>query len=1087
MSPSEQQIKAAIDFIRSSLRLIAEGKVEDVIRHNFTSYLRHIFPDTPSWLERHIEGGEAAVKFAKGGKTRTGFVDNLVDLTAIEYESDLTNQAKFETGYGQVKDYCASLLNKGYDPELVIGVLSDTVRWRAYRIQSVTPPASGKLGRDHIDMEEIERIDLSSADEVAAKSLIEFLNRHLGRLGSRPLNAASIAKDLGFESKFCAEHIDTLQDVVAGASKARPEYAELIATLWGRFVSYLRDRVATAAFDREAYADEFYILTLAKLVIANVIERKALLSNDEELRSLLQGEFFRNRGLVNLVEYDYFGWLNEGAFLEGLLPVARALQDDLRAYDFSSIPSEDIFGRMMAQLAKRSQRLLLGQEWTPNWLARLIVNNVLSHLPEGEPPQLVDMSCGSGAMIVEAVKIMKERVEATMGGEPQERKLQLLTQTITGFDIDPLAVMLSKVGWVIAARDLLEPFGAFPITIPIYHADSLFVLTPLSKNVEDEHGQAFYTLRIADVEIQLPRFLISTEFQTAFDAILDFGYSVAMSAGATVLTLDESLLDGETNSALSRSSVEADDEQREAAKTFLRELTLTVNRLSREGRNGIWVFILRNSYRPGLVAGQFNGLVSNPPWLALSKIADNPYRAVLKKKAGQFGITPPGPSFLHIEMATIFLLHAVERYLKEGAVVGCITPDSVLNGYHHNPFRTAAYRTARMPVRFALDEIWRVGEHTFKNKAVVLFGRKNEQEPGQPNPIPGTLAEETGVTPLTFYRNVQGRRTAWSEQDLGADAAGFFIPASFRQGADIMPRTLFLHELSPAPAVGGRAQWRVGPIDVSSSPLAFAIKDAKKYETFRLTPCVLPDDLFFDVLTSNLLTPFEISRPLKVLLPIRKGARRIWEPLNQATIAAKGGAVVSSFRRICSAIGPTANLETIWDLINMRGKLAQQVIEPGGYLVFTGTSGSNVCAAFAATDSFDVDKLIVDQTLNWARVETEDEAIYLTGLFNSEAINQVIQDFQPEGAFGKRHVHSLPFGVTPPFDEIQSTHQEIVAQTKRLMAEYEEAKARDPELRAMLDPNRSTLARRRSVITAKLKQFPSYESYAVACRTLYGV
>jgi hypothetical protein len=1086
MNPNEQQMKAAIKFIQASLRLIAEGKNEDVIRQNFTSYLRPIFPDIPSWLERHIKGGEAAVKFAKGGKTRTGFVDNLVDLTAIEYESNLNNQAKFDTGYGQVKDYCSSLLNQGFDPELIIGVLSDTVRWRAYRIESVTQPTTGKFGRDNIELAEIEKIDLSSGDEVAAKTLIDFLNRNLGRLGSRPLSAESIAKDLGFESKFCAQHIVALRAIVAAATEARPAYAELIATLWGRFVNYVGDRRTAAAFDQGTYADELYILTLAKLAIANVIERKALLSDDAELRTILQGEFFRSRGLVNLVEYDYFGWLNEGISLESLLPVARALQDDLRAYDFSSILSEDIFGQLMAQLARRSQRLLLGQEWTPNWLARLIVNHVLWKLPEGESPQLVDMCCGSGAMIVEAVKITRDRVEATVAGESQETKIQLLTQAITGFDIDPLAVMLSKVSWVLAARDLLEPFGDHIVTIPVYHADSLFAITPLSDVVEDEHGQEFYRLRIADAEVQLPRFLISPEFQPAFDSMLDFGYEVAISAGAAALELDDTLLDGAIDGALGKVAIEVEEGQREATKVFLRDLTLTVNRLTREGRNGIWVFILRNSYRPGLVAGQFNGLVSNPPWLALSKIADNPYQSVLRRKAEQFGIRPPGPSFLHIEMATIFLLHATDRYLKDGAAVGCITPDSVLNGYHHSPFRTAEYVNANVPVSFALDEIWRVQENTFKNKAIVLFGRKDEQPAEETNLIPGAYAQETSVTALTFYRNVQGRRTAWSEQNLDTDAAGFFDPANFRQGVDVMPRTLFLHDLTPAAPVGGRPQWRVNPIDLGSSPVAFAIKDAKKCVDFRLRPCVLPDDIFFDVLTSNLLTSFEIVRPLKALLPIRKDARRIWEPLNSASIAAKGAAVVSAFRQMYEGLGETC-LEAIWELIDTRSKLTQQVIERGGYLIFTGTSGGIVCSAFSETDSFDLDKLIVDQTLNWARVESEDEAVYLTGLFNSEAINEVIQDFQPEGAFGKRHIHSLPFGITPPYDETQAAHQLVVEQTKRLLAEYEVSKTNDPELRAMLDPNRSTLARRRKVIKNKLKMLPSYGDYANACRVLYGV
>ena len=49
----------------------------------------------------------------------------------------------------------------------------------------------------------------------------------------------------------------------------------------------------------------------------------------------------------------------------GLLPVAREIQRDLYAYDFGLPVGEDLFGRLMTQVASRSRRKLLGQEWTP--------------------------------------------------------------------------------------------------------------------------------------------------------------------------------------------------------------------------------------------------------------------------------------------------------------------------------------------------------------------------------------------------------------------------------------------------------------------------------------------------------------------------------------------------------------------------------------------------------------------------------------------------------------------------------------------------------------------------------------------------
>lgn len=40
-----------------------------------------------------------------------------------------------------------------------------------------------------------------------------------------------------------------------------------------------------------------------------------------------------------------------------------------------------------------------------------MVNEVLSNIPNGQKPQLIDMCCGSGAMIIETIKIVSQKVE----------------------------------------------------------------------------------------------------------------------------------------------------------------------------------------------------------------------------------------------------------------------------------------------------------------------------------------------------------------------------------------------------------------------------------------------------------------------------------------------------------------------------------------------------------------------------------------------------------------------------------------------------------------------------------------------------
>lgn len=550
--------------------------------------------------------------------------------------------------------------------------------------------------------------------------------------------------------------------------------------------------------------------------------------------------------------------------------------------------------------------------------------------------------------------------------------------------------------------------------------------------------------------------------------------------------VSDSLLEFYYDSMVAELVLEIPDNKKQQILTFLKELITTIDQLNRDGRNGIWAYILRNSFRPGLVAGQFNGLVSNPPWLALSKIADNPYQVILKHKAEAFDIKPPGSSHLHIELATIFLLHAIQKYLIEDAQVGCIVPDTILNGHHHNPFRKFQFFTCSESIAFDVAEIWKVQEHVFKNNAVILYGTKSNPDVSSEQPIPGKLALEDGtLTPTTFYRNKQGERTAWSEQQLSSDASGFYVPANFRQGADIMPRNLLFYETSPST---DSRFLNVKSIDPTTSGLAFTVKDAKKHQSFSISPRLLPEELFFDIITSNLLTPFDLAPVQKALLPIRKNDTETWEMIPQAEVNAKGASTRNTFQEICREIDSSnGDISTLFGLIDVRGKLSQQIIANEGYIVMTGAGGGKVCSAFIALDDYRSERLIMDQTVYWAQVETEDEAVYLSGLLNSTAINLIIEDFQPRGAFGKRHVHKLPFGVTPPFDPDQAAHQDVVEKTRALIQEYESLKATNEDVETLLNPNTGALSSRRRKLFQFIQALSTYAEYEAACRDLYSV
>lgn len=126
---------------------------------------------------------------------------------------------------------------------------------------------------------------------------------------------------------------------------------------------------------------------------------------------------------------------------------------------------------------------------------------------------------------------------------------------------------------------------------------------------------------------------------------------------------------------------------------------------------------------------------------------------------------------------------------------------------------------------------------------------------------------------------------------------------------------------------------------------------------------------------------------------------------------------------------------------------------------------------------------MIDQTLYWLVVDTEDEARYLTGLFNSPAIDPLVTAFQPQGQRKERHIHSLPKLVTPPFDSSDPLHQEVVERTSTLLDEWQvegEGERSSREAGSQQGP-----ASRRTFLRRQISRLSAYRDFAEVCRALY--
>jgi SAM-dependent methyltransferase len=1066
-----ESIDAAIQLITRCKHLRDEGRNEAVLRGEFLSWLRVVFtaPEDSVWVNHYTEGAEAATTIAgREGATRYRFIDTLVRSTVIEYESDLRQDTKWEIGYAQVKDYAAGIIHRGTPVSQVRGILSDTVDWYAFDIRIADTVSARTCEPEDITLVEVESIKASRADEPTAHRMIEFIRKHLAREKSRPLTSLFITTDLGLESPAYSRHVDTLANVVNNSKKLDPSVA-LATDLWSRFVDHLERQ--SGRFRTGAYVDELYVAILARLLCANILESQGLLSDDSNLIDILQGHYFEYKfRLRNMVEADYFGWTLSPPYIDQIIPVAKEIQRDLYAYDYSTIIQHDLLGRLLTQLARRTERKLLGQEVTPDWVAHALAKQCLKMVPQETAPRVVDICCGSGTILAEVLKVTRKKYHNLSFSE--------MTMTATGFDIDPLAVLLAKTTWVITLKDELQNATEM-VTIPIFHADSLFAVTPVTGEIPLPGETKEIKIDLDNATIALPSDLIGPNFRDIFDGIVDWAYDEARQAkhNRNTTAISEERARELLDALCKKTKKTISEELRQRISGGIYKLTARMASLAIAKRNGIWAFILRNTYQPGLLAGQFNGVVSNPPWLAMSQFANNPYRNQLSARAQAYGIKPGGSAHLHLELATIHLLHAVDRYLVDGAPICCLVPGTIFNGQHHARFRSGAYLNSNRPIPLEIKAVWEIAPGTFKVRSAAIIGirRRNTNEVAQTNPQ-GALLEPAGKhnVPLELCR--LGTRTAWvlGKHISPVASVSDNMPA---QGADLMPRPAVCIEILDRKG----KEWRVRTPKRGDVGY-FAVKDAKKLAGADFRGYVGSPFIHRMVQSLNLL-PFSLDGNFThVALPARRRRNLEWKPLDVAEIRTAGfNETARRFQRIDDAMSKAGIVKPLREKVDERGKLKCQVFSSDQYLVVNGAGGGISCAAcLPITGNEDI---VVDQTLYWRAVATEEEAWYRVGLLNSETVSESVRQFNPPGEFGERHLHTLPNRVIPPFVKSKRTHRELAKLAKKLSAIANSIICSDARI---ADPTKPIQIRRR-ILRTQLMMLPEYKKLENICLNILRI
>ena len=211
-----------------------------------------------------------------------------------------------------------------------------------------------------------------------------------------PVDRAVVEASFGPESAHYNRDITRLRELYD--RYADMETIRIKRRLWR---DLLRAALGEIADSRQDADDLFIRHTYLTTVIGMVVQASFGVDisrlADADPEDLLKGRELHNAtGLQGVVESDFFAWPSE----VGGLPLLRAIARRVARFDWRNAPA-DIAPILYESVIPADERRQLGEYYTPDWLARAMVEELVSD-PLNQ--RVLDPACGSGTFIVEAVK-----------------------------------------------------------------------------------------------------------------------------------------------------------------------------------------------------------------------------------------------------------------------------------------------------------------------------------------------------------------------------------------------------------------------------------------------------------------------------------------------------------------------------------------------------------------------------------------------------------------------------------------------------------------------------------------------------------
>lgn len=390
-----------------------------------------------------------------------------------------------------------------------------------------------------------------------------------------------------------------------------------------------------------------------------------------QMNSLEEGAIFRSLGIGNLLEGDFFAWYcssnqwtNEiGGLVQQIFKILTQYEDKALFQTGENV--QDLFRELFMKIIPDKVRHSLGEFYTPSWLADNLIRETINLNPTKKEWTALDPCAGSGTFVTILIKhVLLETINKT-----KKERLNAVLNRVKAIDLNPLAVLTSRINYFINVSHLISDDDEFEI--PVYLGDSSYVPT---KVLIDDIECINYSIKTIKgfINIDLPKSAVSNP--------------ALFSQTMTSIEQDIHNLDAGSIQEKLSEIIPKKDLTKEI-KNRIKSLAEQFVDLERNEWNGIWARIVTNFLTTANL-GKFDLIVGNPPWIDWKNLPAG-YRERVKSICIERHLFS-GDSLtggINLNICALISNVSAMNWLKENGVLAFLMPQTIIFQQTYEGFR----------------------------------------------------------------------------------------------------------------------------------------------------------------------------------------------------------------------------------------------------------------------------------------------------------------------------------------------------------------------------------------------------------------